>query len=61
MSELIWIAVGLWLIFEGFMPFASPRAFRQTLQKISELSDNAIRWAGFFMINLGALIIYLLK
>jgi len=61
MSEVLWIAVGFWLIFEGFMPFASPSGFREALLKISELSDNTLRWAGFFMINLGALVIYLVK
>ncbi len=61
MPDIIWIAIGLWLIFEGLMPFASPRTFREALLKIGEMSDNAIRWSGFFMINLGALLIYLLK
>lgn len=61
MAEIFWLAIGLWLVLEGLMPFINPRSFRENLQKIAELSDNVIRWAGFFMINLGALIIYLLK
>ena len=39
-------AVGLWLIFEGIVPFVNPDGFRRAIDMIKELSDRQLRVAG---------------
>lgn len=50
--ESSWLtALGLFLLIEGFLPFALPRQWRDMMQKIALLSDGQIRFMG-----LGALL-----
>lgn len=46
-------AVGLLLVFEGVLPFLSPRSWRQVLQKIFTQSDRTVRIMGLISMLIG--------
>jgi uncharacterized protein YjeT (DUF2065 family) len=47
-------ALALLLVFEGILPFLSPRRLRQSLLQIASLEDRVIRILGLACILLGA-------
>ena len=53
MSETLWTALALVLVVEGVLPFASPRAWRDTFRRLIELSDGQIRFVGLVSIAVG--------
>lgn len=61
-DKLIWIfsAFGMLLVFEGILPFASPRLWKQSMQKMLSMGDDQIRHFGFALMVLGSLIIWFL-
>lgn len=58
--ELV-VAIALILIIEGIMPFLNPEALRRTLMLISQLSDNALRFAGLTAMVAGCLLLYVVN
>jgi uncharacterized protein YjeT (DUF2065 family) len=59
MGELLLGALGLMLVFEGLLPFLSPRAWREMFQRITTMSDGQIRFVGLVSIGLGLLLLIL--
>lgn len=57
MTESIALAVGLVLLIEGLLPFASPSRWRQTMLRIAGLSDGQIRFVGLAAMLMGLLLI----
>lgn len=55
MSDTIWMALALMLVFEGLLPFASPTAWRDMFTKLLSMSDGQIRFFGLCSIVLGLL------
>lgn len=53
MSETLWTALALVLVVEGVLPFAAPRAWRDTFRRLIELSDGQIRFVGLVSIAVG--------
>ena len=51
-------ALGLMLVLEGILPFLNPSALRQTLVRLTQLEDRALRWIGLASMALGLLILY---
>jgi hypothetical protein len=51
-------AVGLWLIFEGIVPFVNPDGFRRAIEMIKELSDRQLRVAGIMSMLFGLIVLY---
>ena len=51
-------AVGLWLIFEGIVPFVNPDGFRRAIEMIKELSDRQLRVAGIISMLFGLIVLY---
>ncbi len=45
-SDSLWLALGLVLVFEGLIPFASPAAWRRMFQQVLQLEDGQIRFFG---------------
>ena len=45
-SELL-VALGLALVLEGILPFASPRTYRSAVAQMALSSDNVLRGTGF--------------
>ncbi|MDA8092481.1 MAG: DUF2065 domain-containing protein [Betaproteobacteria bacterium] len=54
-------AFGLMLVFEGVLPFAAPRAWREAFRKATALSDFQVRFLGLASMGAGLLFFSLLK
>ena len=50
-------ALGLVLVIEGLMPFVSPGAWRDTMQRLVRLRDGQIRFIGLAALIVGLLLI----
>ena len=57
-STTFWLAIGLVLLVEGFMPFVSPSTWRQTFNQILQFSDGQLRFFGLLSLLLGLLLIW---
>ena len=61
MNDLLWIAFGLFLVFEGLLPALHPALYRRMISLISQGDDRRIRIIGVIMMVLGTVIIYFVK
>jgi len=61
MPAEIWMALALVLIIEGLLPFVSPRGYRNTVQQLAELPDQALRLTGLVLIVIGLLLLWWLR
>ncbi|HTY04538.1 MAG TPA: DUF2065 domain-containing protein [Rhodocyclaceae bacterium] len=50
------LAFALMLVIEGLLPFAAPRAWRDTFRRVTAMSDGQIRFLGLSSILIGMLI-----
>ena len=55
--EAFLTALGLVLIIEGLLPFASPKGWRGVFEKVLKLSDGQIRFYGLGSIVFGLLVL----
>jgi hypothetical protein len=55
--EDLFRALALMLVFEGMMPFISPKGWRQTMQQASQLPDHVLRVIGLASMVLGVLVL----
>ena len=60
MNEILH-AIALLLVIEGIMPFLNPKMWRETMQQISLMSDNTLRWIGLGSMLFGVLLLYVLR
>lgn len=60
MNEILH-AIALLLVIEGIMPFLNPTKWRETMQQISLLSDNVLRWIGLGSMLIGVVLLYSLR
>ncbi len=58
MSDLILGAFALMLVFEGLLPFLSPKVWRQVFERATKLSDGQIRFIGLSAMIIGVLLLY---
>ena len=54
----LFLAFALMLVVEGVMPFVAPQAWRQTMQRVSQLADGQLRFLGLASMLLGLLLIF---
>ena len=54
-------ALALMLVFEGLLPFLSPRGFREKVLAMLEMNDSQIRFASFTAMLAGVLLLYFVK
>jgi uncharacterized protein YjeT (DUF2065 family) len=54
-----WAALALVLVLEGLFPLISPKAWRQTFQRILQLHDGQVRFFGLCSVGLGLLLLAL--
>lgn len=54
------VALGLMLLLEGVLPFLFPKQWRDTFNRIVQLSDGQIRFLGLAAILCGLLILTLI-
>ncbi|MBK1613948.1 DUF2065 domain-containing protein [Rubrivivax gelatinosus] len=59
MSDALWGALALVLVFEGLLPFASPASWRRMFEQMTRLQDGQIRFFGLACISLGLLLLAL--
>jgi uncharacterized protein len=57
-STTFWLAMGLVLLVEGFMPFVSPATWRQTFMQILKLTDGQLRFFGLASLLFGLALIW---
>ena len=55
MADLILGAFALMLVFEGLLPFLSPKGWRQVFERATKLSDGQIRFLGLTSMLVGLL------
>lgn len=53
MGSVMLSALALMLVFEGLMPFFSPRGWRSVLERVLQLSDGQIRFLGLCSMGAG--------
>ena len=54
-------AVALVLIIEGMVPFIGPRAYRQIVAQMAQLSDNHLRTVGLVIMIIGVVLLLLVR
>jgi uncharacterized protein len=54
-------AIALLLILEGLIPFISPDAMRKYMQKIQQMNDQKLRFAGLTAMIAGVLMLFLVR
>lgn len=55
------VALALFLVLEGMLPFLSPHAVRRMLETIANLNDTQLRFAGLSSMLLGLVLLYVVK
>lgn len=55
--DVLWLALGLMLVFEGLMPMLAPTRWRRLFEQLLQLQDGQIRFFGVFMVLLGLAIV----
>ncbi len=58
-SDVLWAALALMLVLEGLFPFLSPRGWRQTFSKLTQMRDGQLRFFGLVSIVLGLIGLWL--
>jgi len=61
MSQYFFTAIGLLFVFEGLLPFLSPRFWRRVMQQMMAQSDRGLRVFGLLSMLIGLLIIYCMR
>ena len=54
-------AMALVLVFEGIMPFISPKGWRNTMLQASQLPDKTLRGIGFASMLIGVILLYMMR
>ena len=61
MSNGLWTAMALVLVFEGLLPFASPALWRQIFERALQMTDAQLRVMGAVSMVLGLLLLLTLR
>lgn len=56
--HVLGMAVALFLVMEGILPFLNPHGIRRLLEMIATLSDAQLRFAGLTSMLSGLLLLY---
>jgi uncharacterized protein len=59
MGDLLLGALALMLVFEGLLPFLSPKAWRKYFEQALKMSDGQIRFIGLTFMVIGVLLLYI--
>ena len=54
-------AIALLLVVEGLLPFLSPRMFKDSMKRLDEISDQALRIVGLGSMLVGLVLLYLVR
>jgi len=61
MWESLIPALALMLVFEGMLPFISPKNWRNAMSQAARQPDNVLRTLGFLSMLVGVIILYLVR
>lgn len=59
-TDAIWVAMALVLVFEGLLPALNPAAWRRLFEQMLRLPDHQIRVFGLCSMVVGLVILWLL-
>ena len=59
MATTLLMAFALMLVVEGLLPFLAPKLWRETFQRLMQLSDGQIRFFGLTSMIVGLLLLLL--
>ena len=59
MGTTLLMALALMLVIEGLLPFLAPKLWRETFQRLMQLSDGQIRFFGLTSMIVGLLLLFL--
>lgn len=59
MSDALWLAFGLVLVFEGLMPLLVPQAWRRMFTEVLRLRDGQLRFFGLMSVAAGLLVVWI--
>jgi hypothetical protein len=59
MSDALWLAFGLVLVFEGLMPLLVPQAWRRMFTEVLRLRDGQLRFFGLMSVGAGLLVVWI--
>jgi uncharacterized protein YjeT (DUF2065 family) len=59
MGDLLLAALALMLVFEGLLPFFSPRRWREVFERATKMSDGQIRFLGLTSLVIGLSVLLL--
>lgn len=60
-SNTFWLAMGLVLVVEGFMPLVWPSTWRKTFLQILQLQDGQLRFFGMCSVLIGLAVVWWLS
>ena len=58
LSEMLLAGLALMLVFEGLLPFVSPRAWKDAFRRILGLPDGQLRMVGLASMVAGLVMLY---
>lgn len=61
MNAIVWMAVGLVLVFEGLGPMLWPRVWRRVILSMAQLPDALLRRVGGGLVVAGVVIYYMVS
>ena len=61
MWESIIPALALMLVFEGMLPFISPKNWRNAMSQAAQQPDGVLRTLGFLSMLAGVIVLYLVR
>jgi len=61
MATTLLMALALMLVIEGLLPFLAPKVWRETFQRLMQLSDGQIRFFGLTSMIVGLLLLLVSK
>ncbi len=59
--EYVLVAVALVVILEGLIALANPAMARRWMQRMMELTDQQLRFAGLVGVTVGVVLLYLVR
>ena len=61
MVTTLLMALALMLVIEGLLPFLAPKLWRETFQRLMQLSDGQIRFFGLTSMIGGLILLFIAK
>ena len=61
MATTLLMALALMLVIEGVLPFLAPKLWRETFQRLMQLSDGQIRFFGLTSMIAGLALLFIAR